>query len=81
MEAKELEAVRIEEENALNLNSNSNLLSVLSARPYEGKEINLSSSDIEADSWRLMSLTGLFNLAATGICQLSWGKKTSMRQY
>lgn len=77
MEAKELEAVRIEEGNALNLNSNSNLLSVLSAHPYEEKQINLSSSDIEADSWRLMSLprsvTGLFNLAATGICQFRGG--------
>lgn len=55
----------IKEENTLNLNSNSNLLSVLSAHPCEGKQINLSSSDTEADSWRLMSLsrsvTGLFN--------------------
>lgn len=54
--AKELKTIRIEEENALNLNSNCNLLSAFSAHPYEGKQINLSSSDIEADSWRLMSL-------------------------
>lgn len=44
----------------------------------EGKPINLSSSDTEADSWRLMSLprsvTGLLHLVATGILQFFGGK-------
>lgn len=57
-----------------------NLLSVLSAHPCDGKQINLSSSHTEADSWRLMSLphsvTGLFNLADTGICEI--GGKNNM---
>lgn len=38
-------------------NSSLNLLSMLSAQPYEGKEINPSSPHTDADSWRLASLS------------------------
>lgn len=38
-------------------NSSLNLLSALSAQPYEGKEINPSSSRADTDSWRLASLS------------------------
>lgn len=49
--------------NTLNLNSIFNLLSVLSANPYEGKQINLLSSDVAADR-RAHSISELLNIKA-----------------